>query len=84
MASLFDKAAAFARSPKAQQMAQQAVAKGKEFAAKPENKQKIDNAVAKGKQFAAKPENRQRIEQIRNKLNGKDGRGGPGTTPGTR
>jgi len=40
--------------------------------------------VAKGKQFAAKPENRQRIEQIRNKLNGKDGSGGPGTTPGTR
>ncbi len=76
MASLFDKAAAFARSPKAQRMAQDAVTKGKQFAAKPEDKQKIDNAVAKGKQFAAKPENRQRIEQLRRKLNGKDGTAG--------
>ena len=71
MASLFDKAAAFARSPKAQRMVQDAVGKGKEFAAKPENKQKIDNAVAKGKEFAARPENRRRIEQVRQKLTGK-------------
>ncbi len=68
MASLFYRAAAFARSPKGQQMMNQAVAKGKEIAAKPENKQKIDNAVAKGKEFAAKPENQQRIEQVRQRL----------------
>ncbi|WP_127782791.1 hypothetical protein [Rhodococcus sp. X156] len=72
MASLFDKAAAFARSPKAQQAVNQAVTKGKQFAAKPENKQKIDKAVAKGKEFAAKPENKQKIEQVRKKLTGKD------------
>lgn len=77
MASLFDKAAAFARSPQAQRAVNQAVAKGKEFAAKPENKQKIDKAVAKGKEFAAKPENRQRVEQLRQKLTGKDGPSGP-------
>jgi len=80
MASLFYRAAAFARSPKGQRMMNQAVAKGKDFAAKPENKRKIDNAVAKGKEFAAKPENRQRIEQVRQKFTGKDGPAGPGGT----
>jgi len=73
MASLFDKAAAFVRSPKGQRMMNQAAAKGKQFASKPENKQKIDRAVAKGKSLAAKPENQQRIEQIRQRFNKRGG-----------